>query len=74
MIMNFDIFIFVVRFCKYLIKKDFLEKSDTHNLQNLVIYFTPETLCPYTEWQPTGNRTPTVIGFLAVRHLRCLPR
>ena len=28
----------------------------------LVIHFTPETLCPYTEWQPTGNRSRNVGG------------
>ena len=54
--MNFDPFIFVVRFFRYLRKRNFLEKSDTQNSQNLVIHFTPETLCRYTEWQAIENR------------------
>ena len=33
--MNFAIFIFVVRFCKSLRKRNVLEKRDTENLQNL---------------------------------------
>ena len=48
--MNFAIFIFVVRFCKSLRKRNFLEKRDTENLKNLLIDFTAETL------PPPGNR------------------